>query len=247
MSKRKNIIVLVVSLVVVGILSSVGTYYYFNTKKSNNTVKTQSTNITKNNENKINGYDISPLTKEQFQKAIELGKKYKDVEGGIKKQYGKSRSLDKFKETKGFALGIDTPYLEVAIVSQTISQKYIEPNIDNVIEELKKEKINLKDIDCMATVGGDDIDFIKDLHIVLRVYSESGKETVIQPKNIERNNFNGTTTPFFPESPVYYDVILGTFDSDKILPLKPKYLEIVVIYPDGFEVKEKFDYDKLNK
>ncbi len=33
MSKRKNIIALVVSLVIVGILSSVGTYYYFNNKK----------------------------------------------------------------------------------------------------------------------------------------------------------------------------------------------------------------------
>ncbi|APH24842.1 TPA: hypothetical protein ACXDAY_002930 [Clostridium botulinum] len=247
MSKRKNIIALVVSLVIVGILSSVGTYYYFNNKKSNNTVKTQNTNIIKNNDNKINGYDISPLTKEQFQQAIELGKKYKNVDNGVMNKYGKSRSMENFKETKGSNFAIYTPYLKVADVSQTITEKYIEPNIDNIMEELKKEKASLKNIYCAAWIGGDSIDFVKNLHIVLRVYSESGKQTVIQPQNIISNDLNGKPTSFFPESPVYYDAIAGAFDSDKILPLKPKYLEMVIIYPDGFEVKEKFEYDKLNK
>ncbi len=61
-------------------------------------------------------------------------------------KYGKSRSMENFKETKGSNFAIYTPYLKVADVSQTITEKYIEPNIDNIMEELKKRKSKFKKI-----------------------------------------------------------------------------------------------------
>ncbi|WP_125154436.1 hypothetical protein [Clostridium rectalis] len=258
--KRKKTFVTIVSIVVITCICF-GVYYLKNNKQKKaiaSSTQGETTDMDKkekkvvskekeDNKTLIDGYDITPLTKEEFYKAIEIGKKYKDIKGGVSKKRFSFNSNDDIQKTKAFVFSFDTPFTVVAEVSEKISRKYLEPNSNNVIEHLKKHYDGLNNFIAYSDVGGDEDDFIEDVHIVLKVYTKDNTEKIIQPKNVHKDKYYDIkVTKFFPESPKYQATILGAFTADEIMNLNPKELEVIIIYPNGHEAKKKFNYEKLN-
>ncbi|QXE20042.1 hypothetical protein [Clostridium sp. 001] len=231
--------------------------YYFanrnNNKNSNKTTIGQSISVTQQKikeENKIDGLDLgNTLTKDQFHQAESLGKKYKNKNTNIEGINQITNDQNTFQKTYGGIFVIYTPYVEVIDASKKNAEQYKDITDKNTIQTLKDGNTDINTFQCIACVGGDSIDFLKNLHMVLRVYGKN-ETKVLQPQKIYIGNGNSKladTSKFFPNNPLYSGGISGTFNAKDIVKLNPQKLEIIVVYPDGKEVKQSFDYNKLNQ
>ncbi|WP_434305022.1 hypothetical protein [Clostridium botulinum] len=72
-----------------------------------------------------------------------------------------------------------TPYLNVVDKAYLIVKQYKEPTLDNIIESLNGDNNFM----ATAAIVGDDIECYKDVHMVLKGTDETGKTTVVQPKD----------------------------------------------------------------
>ena len=237
--------------IVVGLILVFSGGYYFASRSMSSSKSTSNKVVTQQRpkeDNKIDGFDLGVLTKDEFHKAESLGQKYKGKSIQVQGINLISNSQDIFRQTYGEGFSIDTPYANVIDCTKEVAEKYLEINDKNVINKIKEDGEDLNIFKCLAIVGGDEGNFTKGLHIVLKVYGKEGIK-VLQPKSIHLENESGLSEPssFWPDSPSYIGGLQGDFDAKDVIALRPTKLEIIVIYPDGKEVKQLFDYDKLNQ
>ncbi|KZL92978.1 zinc ribbon domain-containing protein [Clostridium magnum] len=249
---KKALMIGMSTVVALGI--GIGGYSYFKlnngqpTKSNTSSTSTKTDDKVKEKKNELNGVDIGILTKEDIAKAVEKGKEYKGKAVTVEGKNMITRSSNEFKETLGKRFGIATPYNQVVSASVSYANKYIDPTVDNVMETFKQlSPTYLSEIVGMAFVGGDNINFAKELHMTLKVYGD--EEKVLQPKEMFREDYFPPAKPteFFPYTPIYVDSVAARFDAKEVQKLNPKAIEIIVIYPGGKEVRQKFDYSKLNE
>lgn len=198
------------------------------------------------NSDSSNNLDLGVLTEEEFQSAMVLGKKYKNKNLEIVNINTIVWSIDEFRNNWGKGFIIFSPYVRMVDEVKRVSEQYLEVTRENIAKQIKTEEMKFDYFECIASVGGDTKEFMKYTKIVLRVYGE--KETkVLQPNNVRKYDYQAKMTDFFPDSPKYNDAIIGRFNAKEIIQLNPKQLEIIVIYTNGKEVKQIFDYNKLNQ
>lgn len=245
----KKKIGIVVGIIIVLALVFLGGYY-FASKNMNSSKSISNKAITQQKpkgDNKIDGFNLGVLTKDEFHKAENLGQKYKNKTISVEGINQKTNGQDVFKQTYGFRFIIHTPYAKVTNTSEELAEQYLDITDKNMIQKIKDEKTDINTFDCMAFIGGDSLEFIKSMHMVLRVYGKN-QTKVLQSQNvIFANNGYAEMTDFFPDNPNYMGGIVGTFSAKDVVALEPTKLEIIVIYPDGKEVKQAFDYNTLNQ
>lgn len=249
MSKKKKKVAVIIEVIICLCLVFIGVFYVSNNKDdknvNNKNVVSQKTDVKKN---EIDGFDIGVLTKDEFYKAMEIGKQYKGKSVRVEGVNKITNSTEQFKQTYGYTFTITTSYVKTIDYSKSVAEKYLEVTDKNVINEIKNSKSNLNTFSCVAAIGGNDLNFLKDLHVVLRIYGKS-ETKVLQPVETYFGDSSGfaTMSPFFPDRPSYDGVIGGEFNAKDIVALEPQQLEIIVVYPDGKEVTQKFDYNKLSQ
>lgn len=254
-SKHKKIIVsIVIGICIIGI--GLGGYAYSkqrqqvvkNSDVKSNSVQTnnkQDENKSNQSDNKVNDIDLGILTKQEFEQALLKGKEYKSKETFVEGINQITKQTNSSISEQAISFLITNPYKMVVDISKQLTERYIEANGDNFkneyIQQKEKYDLNLNTFRCMANLVGENMNFIKDTHMVLKVYGKSNTK-ILQP--IKSNN---TASPeIWRGGNGYFNSILVQFDVKEIQELEPQQLEIIVIYPDGKEVNQKFDYNKLN-
>lgn len=247
MSKKKKKVAVIIGVIICLCLLFIGAFYVSKNKVDKNVnnkkVISQKTDVKKN---EIDGFDIGVLTKDEFYKAMEVGKQYKGKSVRIEGVNSITIQDNNSEIEKIINSLITTPYHMVIGISKNLTEKYIDVNNDNFkkeyIQQKEKYGIDLNTYRCMVNLVGKDDNFIKYTNIVLRVYGKN-KTQVLQPIKVD----NSLPSEVYNSGNGYYNSILGIFSAKDIVALEPQQLEIIVIYPDGKEVTQKFDYNKLNQ
>ncbi|MBV4418288.1 zinc ribbon domain-containing protein [Clostridium tyrobutyricum] len=249
--KTKKKIGIVIGTIVVIILVFIGGYY-FASKNNDKSVSNNKSVVDKlvtqqkpKEDNKINGFDLGVLTKDQFHKAMSLGQKYKDKSiytSGINMVI---KSSDEFQNSYVGGITIWTPYTTVVSTSADLAKNYNDISDKSVTNELKKKSSNLNLVFCSATVGGDEMDFAKNDNIVIIVTNNDGTQKTLHPTSMSTDMSNESVTDFFPDKPVYKNTIGGKFDISGLKDIKS--IDVKIIQPDMPEVDQHFDYDTANQ
>lgn len=253
--KMKKVIGIIVGLIILFGASMVGGKLFADkTIQNNNTSKQVTSNVSTvqqqkvENDNTIDGFDLGVLTKEDFHRAMSLASKYKGKNLMIKGINEVVNSDEIFQQTYGNAFCIQTPYVVAIDYSKQVAEQYLEVNDKNVIDKIKNDSGNFNKFICTTIVGGTDMDFLKSLHMVLRVYGKNETKELQPVRTFENNEAKlADTSKFFPDNPSFTGGYVGYFEAKDVMNLDPQKLEIIVIYSDGKEVKQSFDYNQLNQ
>lgn len=248
---KKKIGIIVGGVIGICIIFTCGYYFAKNTGNNKNTSNkiTTSQSVAQQKpkeENKIDDFRLGVLTKEEFENALEKGKEYKGKKTAVEGINQITEKIDNSISEKGIMFLITTPYKMVIDISKELTERYIDVNNNNFKNEYNQQKeksnIDLNTFRCMACINGTDMDFAKYTHMVLRVYGKN------ETKELQPIKFNNTASAdVLMGGKLYYNSIIGIFNAKDVIKLNPQKLEIIVIYPDGKEVKQSFDYNQLNQ
>lgn len=249
--KKSNIIIeLIIGMCVLFVGGYYGAKFIMEKNTSSNKVtnnknsQQQNKSVVNNNDN--NDLDLGILTEEEFLKAMSLGEKYKNKDLEIVNVNTIVWNSDEFRNGWGKGFIIFSPYVRMVDEAKRVAEQYLEVNRENIAKQIKTEEMKFDYFECIASVGGDTREFMKYTKIVLRVYGQN-ETKVLQPNEVRKYDYQAKMTDFFPDSPKYNDAIIGRFNAKEIIQLNPKQLEIIIIYTNGKEVKQIFDYNKLNQ
>ncbi len=169
------------------------------------------------------------LTEEQIKLAIAYGQTNREAdyvtffkEWRVELGYGKG------------AARVITPFSKVAFEAKNLpfeSVKLTSDDINKLTEELKDR------LAFGVAVYGDEVDFAKDCHAVLKHKGQS-----IRPIE-ERHAQTAETTDSWPQSPAYRAICYYYFDLHRVDPNAPATL--VVSVPKGKAVEFSFDLSKI--
>lgn len=250
--KKSNIIIgLIIGMCVLFVGGYYGVEFVMEENVSNNDKVVNNQNSQQQsksvlNSDSSNNLDLGVLTEEEFQSAIEVGKRYKGKSTQIENVNIITKQNDNSETEKIISCLITTPYKMVVDISKNLTEKYT--SVDNnsfkneYLQEKERYDLNLNTYRCIVNLVGKYDNFVKYTNIVLRVYGKN-KTQVLQP--IKVNNSLPSEKYNFGNG--YYNSILGIFNAKDIEKLNPQQLEIIIIYPEGKEAKQIFDYDKLNQ
>lgn len=249
--KTKKKIGIVIGTIVVIILVFIGGYY-FASKNNDKSVSNNKSVVDKlvtqqkpKEDNKINGFDLGVLTKDQFHKAMSLGEKYKNISTIVKDVNFFQNSIEDFKDSYVFGISVGTPFAEVVSTSAELAKNYETISENTVIKKIREDKTSLNNLMCVATVGGDSPDFAKDDNIVVTINNSDGTKKILHADYLSNGIDHEEMTSFFPDKPMYKNSIAALFNIKDFTNIKS--IEVKIIQPNRPEVNRIFDYDTLNQ